>query len=109
MSASSDIPNGNFELTSTLNLSNLRAVPDAKSDSQVMDLLSSNEREIIEQIPGNCAMLISLAGPGKGSRFLLDRDSVKIGRDALSDIFWTILRFQESIAKYRAIQAISLK
>ncbi len=87
MSASSDFPNGNFELTSTLNLSNLRAVPDAKSDSQVMDSLSSNEREIIEQIPGNCAMLISLAGPGKGSRFLLDRDSVKIGRDALSDIF----------------------
>ncbi len=87
MSASSDFPNGNFELTSTLNLSNLRAVPDAKSDSQVMDSLSSIEREIIEQIPGNCAMLISLAGPGKGSRFLLDRDSVKIGRDALSDIF----------------------
>ena len=87
MSASSDIPKGNSELTSTLNLSNLRAVPESKSGSQVMDLLSSNEREIIEQIPGNCAMLISLAGPGKGSRFLLDRESVKIGRDALSDIF----------------------
>jgi len=87
MSASSDIPKDNFELTSTLNLSSLRAVPDAKSSSQILDLLSSNEREIIEQIPGNCAMLISLAGPGKGSRFLLDRDSVKIGRDPLSDIF----------------------
>jgi hypothetical protein len=87
MSASSDIPKDNFELTSTLNLSSLRTVPDAKSSSQILDLLSSNEREIIEQIPGNCAMLISLAGPGKGSRFLLDRDSVKIGRDPLSDIF----------------------
>ena len=87
MSASSDFPKDNFELTSTLNLSSLRAVPDAKSSSQILDLLSSNEREIIEQIPGNCAMLISLAGPGKGSRFLLDRDSVKIGRDPLSDIF----------------------
>ena len=87
MSASSDIPKDNFELTSTLNLSSLRAVPDAKSSSQILDLLSPNEREIIEQIPGNCAMLISLAGPGKGSRFLLDRDSVKIGRDPLSDIF----------------------
>jgi len=87
MSASSDIPKDNFELTSTLNLSSLRAVPDAKSSSQILDLLSSNEREIIEQIPGNCAMLISLAGPGKGSRFLLDRDNVKIGRDPLSDIF----------------------
>ena len=87
MSASSDIPKDNFELTSTLNLSSLRAVHDAKSSSQILDLLSSNEREIIEQIPGNCAMLISLAGPGKGSRFLLDRDSVKIGRDPLSDIF----------------------
>jgi pSer/pThr/pTyr-binding forkhead associated (FHA) protein len=32
-------------------------------------------------------MLISLAGPGKGARFLLDTDSVTIGRDATSEIF----------------------
>ena len=87
MNASSDLPNGKSELTSTLNLSSLRAVRDEKSESEILDLLSSNEREIIEQIPGNCAMLISITGPGKGARFLLDRDCVTIGRDPQSDIF----------------------
>jgi pSer/pThr/pTyr-binding forkhead associated (FHA) protein len=32
-------------------------------------------------------MLISLAGPGKGARFLLDTDCITIGRDATSEIF----------------------
>ena len=32
-------------------------------------------------------MLISLAGPGKGARFLLDIDCVTIGRDSTSEIF----------------------
>jgi pSer/pThr/pTyr-binding forkhead associated (FHA) protein len=32
-------------------------------------------------------MLISLAGPGKGARFLLDSDEVTIGRDSSSEIF----------------------
>ena len=32
-------------------------------------------------------MFISLAGPGKGARFLLDTDCITIGRDSSSEIF----------------------
>jgi hypothetical protein len=49
MSASSDFPKNNFELTSTLNLGSLRAVPDAKSSSQILNVKSSSRSQVIVQ------------------------------------------------------------
>lgn len=75
------------DLTSTLNLSSLRSVPDSQSDNSLLDALSSEEFNILKDLARDCAMFISLAGPGKGARFLLNNDCVSIGRESSSEIF----------------------
>lgn len=75
------------DLTSTLNIASLRSVPDFVSEKTLLDSLSSEEFNVLKDLPKDSGMLISLAGPGKGARFLLDTDFVTIGRDATSEIF----------------------
>lgn len=71
------------ELTSTIHLSALRAVPTTHSPSE---LLSDEEKSIVAQLSPKSAMLIGVSGPGKGFRFLLDNDVNAIGRDPKNDI-----------------------
>jgi hypothetical protein len=83
-----DEKNSNIpDLTSTLNIASLRSVPDFVSEQSLIDSLSSEEFNVLKDLPDDCGMLISLAGPGKGARFLLDIDCVTIGRDSTSEIF----------------------
>ena len=83
-----DEKNSNIpDLTSTLNIASLRSVPDFVSEQSLIDSLSSEEFNVLKDLPKDCGMLISLAGPGKGARFLLDTDCITIGRDATSEIF----------------------
>ena len=72
------------ELTSTLNVTSLRPVP---SELDPKEKLSSSERAIITELSPGTAMFVILAGPGKGSRYLIDSDEVSIGREPSSDIF----------------------
>ena len=72
------------ELTSTLNITSLRPVP---SELDPQEKLSSHEKSIIKALNPGTAMFIILAGPGKGSRYLIDSDEISIGRDPGSDIF----------------------
>lgn len=85
----SDAPKDSSEidLTSTLNIASLRSVPDFVSEKSLLDSLSSEEFNVLKDLPKDSGMLISLAGPGKGARFLLDTDCVTIGRDSSSEIF----------------------
>ena len=91
----SDIPEipgskANFkgvDLTTTLHISSLRSVPDSQSDNSLLDALSSEEFNILKDLAKDCAMFISLAGPGKGARFLLNSDCIAIGRESSSEIF----------------------
>jgi len=85
----SDAPKDSKEidLTSTLNIASLRSVPDFVSEKSLLDSLSSEEFNVLKDLPKDSGMLISLAGPGKGARFLLDTDCVTIGRDSSSEIF----------------------
>ncbi len=85
----SDAPKDSIEidLTSTLNIASLRSVPDFVSEKSLLDSLSSEEFNVLKDLPKDSGMLISLAGPGKGARFLLDTDCVTIGRDSSSEIF----------------------
>ena len=76
-----------FDLTSTLNISSLRSVPNALNENSLLDALSAEEFNILKDLSSDCAMLISMAGPGKGARFLLNSDCVSIGREATSEIF----------------------
>lgn len=85
----SKVPDGSAkpDLTSTIHLSALRSVPKPRPLEEIFSVLSLEEREIISQLPKNSAMLIVIAGPNKGARFLVDSDETRIGRDPLSEIF----------------------
>ena len=72
------------ELTSTINLSSLRAVSEIGVG---FESLSTEEREVLLALPEASAMLIGLSGPGKGARFLLNLAQTTIGRSVTSEIF----------------------
>ena len=78
---------GEIDLTNTLNISSLRSVPDFVSEKSLLDSLSSEEFNVLKDLSKDSGMFISLAGPGKGARFLLDTDCITIGRDSSSEIF----------------------
>ena len=74
------------DLTSTLNLRQLRSIP---SDSKVNDLrnqLSPQDLEVVNGLPKDSAILIVLKGAGVGSRYLINAASTKIGRELSNDI-----------------------
>lgn len=75
------------DLTSTIHLSALRSVPKPRPLEEVYGLLSLEEREVVSQLPSKSAMLIVIAGPNRGARFLIDSDETSIGRDPKSEIF----------------------
>ncbi len=75
------------DLTSTIHLSALRSVPKPRPLEEIYSVLSLEEREIVSQLPRNSAMLIVIAGPNKGARFLVDSPDTAIGREPMSEIF----------------------
>ena len=97
----------NPELTSTLHLG-LREVVSDSPAGHIANLLaeaSVEEKAVIEEIlakSDNSAMVIVHRGPSKGARFLLDSDSISIGRASDCDIFLddvTVSRKHASIVK----------
>ena len=75
------------DLTSTIHLSALRSVPKPRPLEEVYGLLSLEERDVVSQLPSKSAMLIVIAGPNRGARFLIDYDETSIGRDPKCEIF----------------------
>lgn len=75
------------DLTSTIHLSALRSVPKPRPLEEIYSLLSLEEREVVSQLPAQSAMLIVIAGPNRGARFLINSDETSIGRDPKSEIF----------------------
>ena len=74
------------DLTSTLNLRQLRSVPDLNKNQNLLNALSIEERSVIDALPKGVGILIALSGPSISSRFLLDSKNVKIGRDLNNEI-----------------------
>jgi pSer/pThr/pTyr-binding forkhead associated (FHA) protein len=74
------------DLTSTLNLRQLRSVPDLNKNQNLLNALSIEERSVVDALPKGVGILIALSGPSTSSRFLLDSKSVKIGRDLNNEI-----------------------
>jgi pSer/pThr/pTyr-binding forkhead associated (FHA) protein len=74
------------DLTSTLNLRQLRAIP---SESKIIDLrnqLAPQDLEVVNGLPKDSAILIVLKGAGVGSRYLINTATTKIGRELNNDI-----------------------
>ncbi|MFT4187932.1 MAG: FHA domain-containing protein [Aeromicrobium sp.] len=59
-------------------------VPAVEHDTEEM---SAEDLSAVEKLPSGSAMLLVQRGPGAGARFLLDTDSVTVGRHPASDIF----------------------
>lgn len=77
------------DLTATLHLG-VRAVIENSSSarlSEILERLADEDRQIIEKLAPENAMLIVHRGPGKGSRFLLTTQGSTIGRSPENDIF----------------------
>ena len=73
------------DLTSTIHLNTLRSIPGPSAE--IFESLDLETREMLAKLPSGDAMLISLNGPGKGARYLLDQSEISIGRSPASDIF----------------------
>lgn len=73
------------DLTSTINLSSLKVL--SPHVSAIMDSLSTEERSVLLKLPLGSAMLLVVSGPARGSRFLLNVGSTRIGRSPDADIF----------------------
>lgn len=74
------------DLTSTLNLRQLRAIPSEGKSKELRVQLSPQDLEVVNSLPKDSAILIVLTGAGAGSRFLLDSTNIKIGRELSNDI-----------------------
>ena len=74
------------DLTSTLNMRQLRAIPQAQVSDEVFKSLSDEQRNILNNLPKDQGILFVLKGAGVGSRFLLDAAETKIGRDINNEI-----------------------
>ena len=74
------------DLTSTLNMRQLRAIPQAQVSDEVFKSLSDEQRNVLNNLPKGQGILFVLKGAGVGSRFLLDAAETKIGRDINNEI-----------------------
>jgi len=75
----------NPDLTSTMHLTQLRSV-----SAPVLSLLQQAGEDalsVIEGLDANSAMLISLIGPNRGARYLIDSDLTSLGRAPENEIF----------------------
>lgn len=74
------------DLTSTLNLRQLRAVPSSNKISDLRNSLGAEDLKVINDLPKDSAILLVLKGAGMSSRFLLNSNSTKIGRELNNEI-----------------------
>lgn len=74
------------DLTSTLNMRQLRAIPQSQVSDEIFKSLSDDERNVLNNLPKGQGILLVLKGAGAGSRFLLDATETKIGRDVNNEI-----------------------
>lgn len=73
------------DLTTTIHLTALRSV-----ESSLSRLIEESGPELIQVLNAlaeNSAMLVSLIGPSKGARYLLEPEVTQIGRATTNDIF----------------------
>ena len=69
------------DLTSTLNLRQLRSIPQAGLSEDLLKSLTIEQKNVVSNLPKGEGILLVLKGAGVGARFLLDAAETKIGRD----------------------------
>jgi len=74
------------DLTSTLNLRQLRAIPQVNQSDDLYKSLSAEAQNVISNLPKGEGILLILKGAGIGARYLLDAAQTKLGRDMSNEI-----------------------
>ena len=74
------------DLTSTLNLRQLRSIPQAGLSEDLLKSLTIEQKNVVSNLPKGEGILLVLKGAGVGARFLLDAAEIKIGRDTTNEI-----------------------
>jgi len=74
------------DLTSTLNLRQLRAIPTSVRVDDLYKSLSADQQEVVNKLPKDVGILLVLSGAGIGGRYLLDSAETKVGRDINNEI-----------------------
>ena len=74
------------DLTSTLNLRQLRSIPQAGATEDLLKSLTIEQKNVVSNLPKGEGILLVLKGAGVGARFLLDAAETKIGRDTTNEI-----------------------
>lgn len=74
------------DLTSTLNLRQLRTIPQAGLSEDLLKSLTNEQKNVVSNLPKGEGILLVLKGAGVGARFLLDAAETKIGRDTTNEI-----------------------
>ncbi len=74
------------DLTSTLNLRQLRAIPGSIAAEELYKSLSAEQQDVVNALSSGVGILLVLKGAGVGGRYLLDASETKIGRDINNEI-----------------------
>ena len=74
------------DLTSSLNLRQLRSIPQAGLSEDLLKSLTIEQKNVVSNLPKGEGILLVLKGAGVGARFLLDAAETKIGRDTTNEI-----------------------
>jgi pSer/pThr/pTyr-binding forkhead associated (FHA) protein len=97
------------DLTSTLNLRQLRSIPQEGYSADLFNSLNSEQQEVVRNLPENEGILVVLKGPGAGARYLLDTNQTKIGRDTNNDIHLDDITVSRSHAMISKNNGYSIK
>lgn len=74
------------DLTSTLNLRQLRSIPQANQSDDLYKSLNAEAQNVISNLPKGEGILLIIKGAGIGARYLLDAAQTKLGRDMSNEI-----------------------
>jgi pSer/pThr/pTyr-binding forkhead associated (FHA) protein len=74
------------DLTTTLNLRQLRAIPGSIAAEELYKSLSAEQQDVVNALSSGVGILLVLKGAGVGGRYLLDASETKIGRDINNEI-----------------------
>ena len=74
------------DLTSTLNLRQLRSIPGSMASEEIYKSLSAEQQQVVNALSDVVGILLVLKGAGVGGRYLLDAMETKVGRDINNEI-----------------------
>ena len=97
------------DLTSTLNLRQLRSIPDSVISDDLYKSLTIEQQNVVKNLPAGAGILLVLKGAGVGGRYLLDSIETKIGRDINNEICLDDITVSRSHALISKTDGYSIK